>query len=289
MKSKNVSVKELYMMRVTKILMWIILTISLLFIIAPLVFMLTAAFMPAGDIIKMPYRWIPKGLYTPNFVKAVAGNDGTYIFIRNLLNSLIVAGAVSVTTVLISSITGYSLSKFHYPGRDFIFMGIMATMMIPFEAIMIPLYMVITRMGIQNSYQGLILPFLVNAFGVFMMRQYLVTFPDEFIDAARVDGMSEFAIFRSIILPNSGPAIATLAILAFRSQWDNLLWPLLVAQTEKMKTIPLYIVKFRAEMHTDEGAMMAVALLASIPMFVLFFSLSQYFVSGSAVFSSRKG
>jgi multiple sugar transport system permease protein len=165
----------------------------------------------------------------------------------------------------------------------------MATMMIPFEAIMIPLYMVVTKLGLQNSYQGLILPFLVNAFGVFMMRQYLITFPDEFIDAARVDGMSEFAIYRSIILPNTGPAIATLAILAFRSQWDNLLWPLLVAQTEQMKTIPLYIVKFTAEMHTDEGAMMAVNLLASIPMFILFFALSKYFVSGAAVYSSRKG
>jgi len=162
-------------------------------------------------------------------------------------------------------------------------------MMIPFEAIMIPLYMVVTKMGIQNSYPGLIIPFMVNAFGVFMMRQYLITFPDEFIDAARVDGMSEFAIYRKIILPNSGPAIATLAILAFRAQWDNLLWPLLVAQTEKMKTIPLYVVKFTAEMHTDEGAMMAVALIASIPMFILFFSLSKYFVSGAAVYSSRKG
>jgi len=196
---------------------------------------------------------------------------------------------VSITTVLISSLTGYSLSKFSYRGRDVLFLLIMATMMIPFEAIMIPLYMVVTKMGIQNSYPGLIIPFMVNAFGVFMMRQYLITFPDEFIDAARVDGMSEFAIYRKIILPNSGPAIATLAILAFRAQWDNLLWPLLVAQTEKMKTIPLYVVKFTAEMHTDEGAMMAVALIASIPMFILFFSLSKYFVSGAAVYSSRKG
>ncbi|MBN2048943.1 MAG: carbohydrate ABC transporter permease [Spirochaetales bacterium] len=272
-----------------KIIIWGILCVSLCFILAPLLFMLTAAFMPAGDIVKMPYRWIPRGFFLSNFVKAVAGNDGSFIFFRNLFNSLVVAVTVSVTTVLLSSLTGYSLSKFHYRGRDAIFMLIMATMMIPFEAIMIPLYIVVTKIGIQNSYTGLILPFLVNAFGIFMMRQYLITFPDELIDAARVDGMSEFAIYRRIILPNSGPVIATLAILSFRTQWDNLLWPLLIAQTEKMKTLPLYIVKFSTEKYTDEGAMMAVALLASIPMFILFFALNQYFIKGAALFSARKG
>lgn len=274
---------------VSRTAMWLVLAVAMIFIIAPLLFMLTAALMPAADIVKMPYPWIPRSIHFPNFVKAVAGNDGSYIFVRNLINSLVVAGTVSLTTVLISSLTGYSLSKFHYIGRDMVFMAIMATMMIPFEAIMIPLYMVATKLGIQNTYPGLILPFLVNAFGVFMMRQYLITFPDEFIDAARVDGMSEFAIYRKIILPNTGPAIATLAILAFRTQWDNLLWPLLVAQSEKMKTIPLYIVKFNTEKYTDEGALMAVALLASIPMFIIFFTMSRYFVGGAAVFSSRKG
>lgn len=271
------------------ILVWCILILALILIVAPILFMLTASFMPAGDIVKMPYRWIPRNLNLSNFVKAVAGNDGSYIFIRNLLNSLIVAGTVSITTVLLSSLTGYSLSKFHYRGRNAVFMIIMATMMIPFEAVMIPLYIVVTKIGIQNSYPGLILPFLVNAFGVFMMRQYLITFPDEFIDAARVDGMSEFALYRTIVLPNSVPAIATLAILSFRTQWDSLLWPLLIAQTEKMKTVPLYIVKFNAEMHTDEGAMMAAALLASIPMFILFFTLSRYFIKGAVLYSARKG
>ena len=169
------------------------------------------------------------------------------------------------------------------------FMMIMATMMIPFEAIMIPLYLVVTKIGVQNSYIGLILPFLTSAFGVFMMRQYLLTFPDELLDAARIDGTGEFDLYWRMVLPNITPAIATLAILTFRAQWDNLLWPLLIAQDEKMKTIPLYIVKFATEKYTDEGAMMAVAALVSIPIFFLFFSLSKYFVEGSALHSSRKG
>jgi multiple sugar transport system permease protein len=166
---------------------------------------------------------------------------------------------------------------------------IMATMMIPFEAIMIPLYMVVMMLRIQNTYTGLILPFLVSAFGVFQMRQYLTTFPTEFLDAARVDGMGEFGIYWRIVLPNCMPVIATLSILSFRSQWDNLLWPLLVSQTKEMKTIPQYISTFALERNTDEGAMMAAALLASIPMFILFMSLTKYFIGGAAIYESRKG
>jgi multiple sugar transport system permease protein len=271
------------------IVKYAILAALLVFIIAPFVFMITASFMPSRDIITMPYPWIPKSFYTENFLKAIAGNDRSYLFFRSFFNSLVVASVVTVTTIIIASLTGYSLSKFSFPGRDLVFMLIMATMMIPFEAIMIPLQVVSTQLKLTNTFAGLILPFLVEAFGIFMMRQYFVTFPDEFIDAARVDGMGEFSIYRKILLPNAGPAVATLSILTFRNQWDSLMWPLLVVQSEKMKTLPLYIVKFTGDINSDEGSQMAVALLASIPMLILFFSMSKYFISGSILHSSRKG
>jgi multiple sugar transport system permease protein len=271
------------------ILIYLILLGALIFTLIPIVFMFSASMMPSKDILKMPFRWIPRGFHWQNFTKAIAGNDGSYIFIRNFMNSMIVSGIVTFTTVILSAITGYGLAKFRFKGRNFVFLAIMGTMMIPFEAIMIPLYLVATKLHLQNSYGGLTLPFLVNAFGVFMMRQYLLPFPDEFLDATRIDGAGELGIFWHVVLPNCAPAIAIFFILIFRSQWDNLLWPLLVAQSEKMKTLPLYIVKFSAEKYTDEGAMMAVALLASIPMLILFFTMSKYFVSGSAVFNSRKG
>nr|WP_245534063.1 carbohydrate ABC transporter permease [Alkalispirochaeta alkalica] len=257
--------------------------------VLPLIFMVTASIMPSGEIMRMPYPWIPSELAFRNYYRALAGHDESFIFVRNIMNSLIVSSSVTVTTVILGALTGYSLAKFQYKGRIVIFMMIMATMMIPFETIMIPLYMVATKLGMQNSYAGLILPFMLNAFGVFMMRQYYSTFPGEFLDAARVDGMGEIAIFGKIILPNTGPAIATLAILAFRSQWDTLLWPLLIAQSHEMKTIPVYIVQFAAERTADYGAMMAVATIASVPMFVLFITLSRYFTGGAAVFSARKG
>jgi multiple sugar transport system permease protein len=271
------------------VFVWLFLIIAAIYILAPLVFMFTASVMPAGDIMKMPYRWIPKGFYWQNYWQGIRGNDGSFIYLRNILNSLVVASIVTVTTVFLSALTGYGLAKFHFRGRYAVFMMILATMMIPFEVIMIPLYLIITKLGIQNSYAGLITPFLVTAFGIFLMRQYYVTFPDEILDAARIDGASEPNIFGKIILPNSIPALATLAVLTFKSQWDNLLWPLLVAQSEEMKTIPLYIVRFTAEKHTDEGAMMAVAAIASIPILILFFRLSRYFISGAAVYSARKG
>ncbi len=273
----------------SQVVIWALLLILLIFTVTPLLFMFTASMMTSKQILRMPYSWIPKPFYFENFLKALRGNDGSWIFPRNMLNSLIVATSVACTTILIASITGYGLAKFKFRGRNFVFMMIMATMMIPFEAIMIPLYMVATGLRIQNTYIGLILPFLVSAFGVFQMRQYLLTFPTEFLDAARVDGMGEFGIFWRIVFPNCTPVIATLGILSFRGQWDNLLWPLLVIQSEKMKTIPLYISKFSEEKLTDEGAMMAVAAIASIPMFILFFSLSKYFIGGAAVYESRKG
>ena len=274
---------------VIDIFIWSLLIIAAVYIIAPFVFMFTASVMPAADIMKMPYRWIPKGFYWHNYWQGIRGNDGSFIYLRNILNSLIVAATVTLTTVFLASLTGFGLAKYSFKGRYVVFMMILATLMIPFEVIMIPLYLIVTKLGIQNSYAGLIAPFLVTAFGIFLMRQFYITFPDEILDAARIDGAGEPMIFLKIILPNSIPALATLAVLTFKSQWDNLLWPLLVAQSEEMKTIPLYIVRFTAEKHTDEGAMMAVAAIASIPILILFLTLSKHFIGGAAVFAGRKG
>lgn len=280
-----------------EVLTWVILVLVAIFTLAPIIFMFVASFMDAKQIMAMPFTWIPSKKYFTsadrtfftNFHKAIFGNNNNPVYLRNILNSLIVAVTDAVTTVLLASLCGYGLAKFNFKGRNFVFMSIMATMMIPFEAIMIPLYMVASSMHIINTYRGMIIPFMVSAFGVFQMRQYLITFPGEYLDAARVDGLGEFSIYARIVLPNCTPVIATLGILSFRNQWDNLLWPLLVAQSEKMKTIPQYITKFSEEKQTDEGAMMACALIASIPMFIMFAALSKYFIGGAAVYESRKG
>lgn len=269
-------------------LAWIALALACAVVIVPLAFMLGSSLMPSYEVMKMPYGWIPETWKWSNFHQALAGNDGQWMYLRNIANSLFVSLTIAATTVVLSASVGYGLAKFEFRGRNAVFMAIMATMMIPFETVMIPLYLIVVKLGMVDSYLGLIVPFLMNAFGVFLMRQYLLGFPSEILDAARIDGCSEIAIFRRIVFKNSGPAAATLAILAFRQQWDNLLWPLLIAQREEMKTIPAYIVKFAAEKNADEGAMMAVAVIASIPVFALFFTLSKYFLGGAAVYSAGK-
>ena len=262
---------------VAEVITYIVLALLMIFTIVPIIFMFCSSFMDAKQILAMPFKWIPsKSYFTSdtrtfftNFVKAVRGNNYNNIFFTAMLNSLIVAVTCAVTTVFFSALCGYGLAKFHFKGRNIVFMAIMSTMMIPFEAIMIPLYLVAKNLNIINTLPGLIIPFAISAFGVFQMRQYLLTFPTEFLDASRVDGLGEFNIFLRIVLPNSTPVIATLGILSFRNQWDNLLWPMLCAQAEKLKTLPLYISSFAEEKQTDEGALMACAFLASIPMFIL--------------------
>ena len=270
------------------VIIWISLLGFAAIVLVPLVFMFTASFMPSNEIMKMPYPWIPSEFRWQNYWQAIRGNDGKFLFLRSIWNSFLVASITTIGTVFLCSLTGFGLAKYKFKGRNFVFFMILGTLMIPFEAIMIPLYLIVTGMGMQDTYAGMIIPLLMSPFGVFMMRQYLLTFPDELLDAARIDGASEFGIYWRVVLPNSVPAIATLSILTFRSQWDNLLWPLLIVQSPEKKTIPLFITIFVTEKYTNEGAMMAAAAIASIPMIILFLTLTKYFLAGSEVFAATK-
>jgi multiple sugar transport system permease protein len=267
---------------------WAVLIVAVLLVLTPVAFMFVASFMPARDILKMPFSWWPDPIIFENFWHAIRGNDGRFIFPRALLNSVFVSGTIAATTVLFSTMAGYGLTKLRFRGAGIVFLFILSTLMIPFETVMIPLYVVITNLGMQNSYAGLIVPFLLSAFGVFLMRQSLLSFPDELLDAARIDGASEPGIFFRIVVPNLWPVMAVLAILTFESQWDNLIWPLLVVQSSELRTMPLYVVTFMEEKSTNEGAMVAVAAISSIPMLIIFFTLSQYFLRGANVFSAGK-
>jgi multiple sugar transport system permease protein len=267
---------------------WIFLIGFAIFVLVPVVFMFTASLMPARDIMSIPYPWIPRTLHLQNFWQAIRGNDGKFLFSRSIINSLIVASLTTVGTVFLSALTGFGLAKYKFKGRNFVFLTILSTMMIPFEAIMIPLYLLVINIGWQDTYTGLIVPLIASAFGVFVMRQFFITFPDEFIDHARIDGANEFMIFWKIALPNSKPAVAALSVLTFRAQWDNLIWPLLIIQSPEKKTIPLYISQFASEKYTNEGALMAAAVIASIPMIVIFLSFTKYFITGAELFTGRK-
>lgn len=282
-KIKNVSFEDVISLIITVALV----AVGAL-VLVPIVFMFVASFMTSKEIFTMPFRWIPNSLHWENYVRAIAGNDESYIFVRNVMNSLFVAATTTVVATLISAFAGYGLAKFQFRGRNAVFMMLMGRLMIPFEAIMIPMYITAVKLNLQNTYLGLILPFLLSVFGLFQLRQYLLSFPDDIIDAGRIDGLGEVSIFWRLVLNNSTPALATAAIFTFKGQWDNLLWPLLIAQKQNMQTIPTYIIKFTEEKSADEGSMMAVAALASLPMILLFMSLSKYFLGGSAMYTASK-
>lgn len=289
MSQKNIknALTELFSL-IIDIGIWIFLIGFAIFVLVPVVFMFTASLMPARDIMSIPYPWIPRTLHLQNFWQAIRGNDGRFLFSRSIINSLIVASLTTVGTVFLSALTGFGLAKYKFKGRNFVFLTILSTMMIPFEAIMIPLYLLVINIGWQDTYTGLIVPLIASAFGIFVMRQFFITFPDEFIDHARIDGANEFMIFWKIALPNSKPAVAALSVLTFRAQWDNLIWPLLIIQSPEKKTIPLYISQFASEKYTNEGALMAAAVIASIPMIVIFLSFTKYFITGAELFTGRK-
>jgi multiple sugar transport system permease protein len=148
--------------------------------------------------------------------------------------------------------------------------------------------MLAIKLRIQDTYPGLIFPIMLTAFAVFLMRQSILTVPDDYLDSARIDGAGELRIFFSIVFPSVKPAAVTLGILVFRESWDNLIWPLIVTQSERLKTLPLYIIRFLDEKYTNEAALMAVAVLACVPIFVLFFAFSPYFI-GEGILTGTKG
>ena len=259
-----------------------------LLILVPIVFMVISSVKHPNDVFEFPFRWIPKRYHFYNFLQAIEGNDHKYYFIRNTINSLFVSLSVMCLNVLLATACGYGLAKFRFKGRKLVFVMILATMMIPFETIMIPLLMLAIKLRIQDTYVGLILPLMLTAFAVFLMRQSILTVPDDYIDSARIDGAGELRIFFSIIFPSVKPTAVTLAILVFRESWDNLIWPLIIVQTEKLKTLPLYIIRFLDEKYTNEAALMAVAVLACIPMFMLFFIFSRHFI-GEGILTGAKG
>jgi multiple sugar transport system permease protein len=201
-------------------------------------------------------------------------------FGRFFLNSLIVAGCITLLHLILDPLAGYVFAKFRFRGRDTLFLVILGTLMVPFFLRMIPLYWLIVQLGWLNSYQGLIVPFATSAYGIFLMRQFTLPFPTELLDAARVDGAGELRIFAFIVLPQLGPALASLALFTFVYQWNNFLWPLLATSSMDMRTLTLGLTLFYQEGYTRWNLMAAASMLLFVPIFVLFLLAQRFFIKG---------
>jgi multiple sugar transport system permease protein len=247
----------------------------------PFLWMILSSFMTAQEIISRPLTWFPAD---PGF-DAYRGLRDAIPLGRMYLNSMIVTTVTTFGILLTSSLAGYGFAKFQFPGRDILFLIVLATMMIPFFVVMIPIFWMIGKFGWIDSYPGLIVPNIVTAFGIFLMRQYMLSLPDEILDAARVDGASELEIYWRIVLPLSTPVIGALTILAFVYQWNNFLWPLVVARSDSMWTVPVGLNSLRVYASSAQvvNMQMAGATLGVVPVIIVFLALQRYFVRGIAM------
>ena len=198
-------------------------------------------------------------------------------------NSVVVAVTVTLGNLAFCSMLGYAFAKIDFAGRTWLFRLVLATLMIPGMVLLVPLFVLVSRIGLVNTYPALILPFLAGPFGVFLMRQFMQGIPDELIDAARVDGAGEFRIFLRVVMPLCKPALATLAILTFLGSWNNFLWPLVAASTEDMYTLPVALALYSVGQNsTNYGLLLAGSVVVVLPILVVFFALQRHFVQGLA-------
>jgi multiple sugar transport system permease protein len=266
------------------ILFYLLLTAGMVLTVLPVYWMFMASFMTLSDVFTTPVNLFPPEWRPQNYVDIFTRfNIGHYF-----VNSLIVTGSIVILQVIFCSIVGYSMAKFDYPGKNLIFAFIMATLMIPFAVILIPLYLIVRGFDWVDSYQGLIVPFSMSPIGIFLMRQFIVSVPDDYLDAARIDGASELGIFFRIVLPLSRPAIITLAIITFVTNWDDFLWPLIITTTQRYRTLPIGLAQFLQEYQNEWNLLMAGAVVAVLPVMILFFALQRRFLEGMAGLSGLK-
>jgi multiple sugar transport system permease protein len=259
---------------------YLLLILGILLLVGPFIWMLLGSFKTTGELRQVPPTWLPDNWTTANYEDLFSRLN----FLGYFFNSTVVALAVTVGNVVFCSMLGYALAKLTFPGKRILFVLVLGTLMVPSIVTFMPLFVLTANLNLVNTHAGLILPFLAGAFGVFLMRQFIAGLPDELLDAARVDGAGEHYIFWRIIMPLCGPALATLGILTFLGSWNSFLWPLVVAQTEKMYTLPVAIALFATgQQETNIALLMAGSVVVIVPVLIVFIALQRYFTQGIAM------
>lgn len=257
-----------------KIIIWTLLLLGGLLMITPLLFMFSTSLKTAGQIYDM--RLIPAAPSLQNYQTVLA--DGR--FLRWFLNSSIVACVVTLSNLFFDSLVGYTLAKFRFRGRTFIFIAILSTLMIPTEMLVIPWYLMSAHFGWLDTYWGIMFPGMMTAFGTFLMKQFFEGIPDDFLEAARIDGMNEFTIWWKIALPLVVPALSALAIFTFLGNWTAFFWPLIVTTSPELYTLPIGLTAFAVEQSIQWEMIMTGAALATLPTLFIFIALQRYIVRG---------
>lgn len=269
---------------VTVITTYVILAALSALSILPLLWMITTSLKETQSLYVFPPEFIPThptfSNYTALFSQAAVA--------KFFLNSAIVSISDTLIVVFLGALAGYAFAQLPFPGRNLIFYLMLGGLMIPFEVLIVPLFVIIVRLQWVNTYQGIVLPMAAGPLGIFIMRQFLLSIPGELLDAARIDGSSEFGIFWRIVLPISKPALAALAALIFLGAWNAFLWPLIATTKEEVRVLPLAIALLQLEYSGVYGMMMAMATLTFAPPLVTFLAFQKYFVQGITL-SGLKG
>jgi multiple sugar transport system permease protein len=262
---------------------YILLIILGLITVLPLLYMISLALQSDAEAFAGNPVIIPADPQWSNFIRLFEAAP----FGRFLLNSFIMAGAITISHLIFDPLIGYVFAKFEFPGRNIAFIAVLATLMVPFFVRMLPIYAIFSNLGWIDTYRGLIVPFMMDAYGIFLMRQFIQPLPDELIEAARVDGASELRIYVQIILPQLKPALAVLALLTFVFQWNEFLWPLIATTSTEMRTMPIGLTLFNQEYFTQWNLTAAGALILFIPT-ALFFVVTQKFLVEGISLSGMK-
>lgn len=267
-----------------KILIYAAAGLLILIFLFPLVWMLLTSFKSAEEILRVPPSILPDSLNFNNYKEALQRQP---VF-RFIFNSLLISGISCAFSIMITAMAGYGFSKFEFKGKEALFFLILSFLIVPFQSIVVPLYNWVAKFGLTDTYIGIALPLLVSAFGVFLMRQGMDTIPNDLIEAARIDGSSEFKTFLYIVFPNVKAFVATQAIIKFLWSWNEFYWPMVITNKPEMKVITTGIQAFTSMYYTEYNLVMAVAVLSILPM-VLMFAFFQKGIVRAVAMSGVKG
>jgi multiple sugar transport system permease protein len=251
-----------------------VLGLAVVLAIFPFLYMISLSLQSDADLFSGVPVLIPTSLQFTNYVDIWERAP----FARFVLNSFIIAGGITALHLIFDPLIGYVFAKMQFPGKGAMFVALLATLMLPFFIRMIPLYILTAKMGWLNTYQGLIMPFAMSAYGIFLMRQFILPIPGELIDAARMDGAGDLRIFVDVVLPQIRPALATLALLHFVFQFNEFLWPLIVVSTTEMRPITTGLTLFNQEFFTQWNLTATGGVILFLPSFLLFLFTQRYFI-----------
>jgi len=262
--------------RLARIALYAALAVGAVLALLPLVWMVSASLMPAGMANTYPPRLLPTTITFEHYETLFTRLN----LARYFVNSSIIALAITAFSLLINSMAGYAFAKFRFRGRDGVFGLLTAGLQIPVQVVMLPLFLLLKSMGVINTYWGVIIPSMASIFGIFLIRQYTMSVPDDLLDAARIDGAGEFRIYWSIVLPVIRPILATLAIWTFLNAWNDFMWPLIVLSDEQKYTLPVALASLSGEHVQDTELMMAGSVATIAPVVLVFIFLQRYYMQG---------